>query len=100
MLDIRAIRQDPDILVKALEKRHSKIDLSEFLELDKTRRGLIAETEALKSKQNAASKLIPGYKKEGKDISGLMSEMKEIADTVKDGRHNADYTEYPESAGS
>ena len=84
MLDIRAIRQDPDILVKALEKRHSKIDLSEFLELDKTRRGLIAETEALKSKQNAASKLIPGYKKEGKDISELMSEMKEIADKVKD----------------
>ena len=84
MLDIRAIRQDPDILVKALEKRHSKIDLSEFLELDKTRRGLIAETEALKSKQNAASKLIPGYKKEGKDISGLMSEMKEITDKVKD----------------
>lgn len=84
MLDIRAIRQDPDILVKALEKRHSKIDLSEFLELDKKRRGLIAETEALKSKQNAASKLIPGYKKEGKDISGLMSEMKEIADKVKD----------------
>ena len=84
MLDIRAIRQDPDILVKALEKRHSKIDLSEFLELDKTRRGLIAETEALKSKQNAASKLIPGYKKEGKDISELMAEMKEIADKVKD----------------
>ncbi|MBQ2306533.1 MAG: serine--tRNA ligase [Clostridia bacterium] len=84
MLDIRAIRQDPDILVKALEKRHSKIDLSEFLELDKTRRGLIAETEALKSKQNAASKLIPGYKKEGKDISELMAEMKDIADKVKD----------------
>ena len=84
MLDIKAIRQDPDILVKALEKRHSKIDLSEFLGLDKQRRELIAETESLKSKQNAASKLIPGYKKEGKDISGLMAEMKEIADKVKD----------------
>ena len=84
MLDIKAIRQDPEILVKALEKRHSKIDLSEFLGLDKKRRELIAETESLKSKQNAASKLIPGYKKEGKDISGLMAEMKEIADKVKD----------------
>ena len=84
MLDIKAIRQNPDILVKALEKRHSKIDLSEFLGLDKKRRELIAETENLKSKQNAASKLIPGYKKEGKDISGLMAEMKEIADKVKD----------------
>ncbi len=83
MLDIKAIRQNPDILVKALEKRHSKIDLSEFLGLDKKRRELIAETESLKNKQNEASKLIPGYKKEGKDVSGIMAEMKNIADRVK-----------------
>jgi seryl-tRNA synthetase len=38
----------------------------------------------LKSKQNEASRLIPGYKKEGKDISGLMAEMKTIAEKVKD----------------
>ena len=35
MLDIKAIRQNPEILTKALEKRHSKIDLTEFLALDK-----------------------------------------------------------------
>ena len=84
MLDIKAIRQDPEILVRALEKRHSKIDLTEFLELDKKRRALIAESEQLKSKQNEASRKIPGYKKEGKDISELMAEMKSIADRVKD----------------
>ena len=84
MLDIKAIRQDPELLTRALEKRHSKIDLAEFLALDKKRRELIAESEALKSKQNEASRLIPGYKKEGKDISGLMAEMKSIADKVKE----------------
>ena len=84
MLDIKAIRANPDILIKALEKRHSKVDLTEFLGLDKKRRELIAESESLKSKQNEASKLIPGYKKEGKDISSLMAEMKEIAEKVKD----------------
>ncbi len=84
MLDIKAIRQDPELLIKALEKRHSKIDMTEFLELDKKRRGLLAESEMLKSKQNEASRLIPGYKKEGKDISGLMAEMKTIAEKVKD----------------
>lgn len=83
MLDIRAIRQNPDLLVKALEKRHAKVDLTEFLELDKKRRALIAETEQMKSKQNEASKLIPAYKKEGKDVSELMSEMKTIAEKVK-----------------
>lgn len=83
MLDIKVIRQNPEILTKALEKRHSKIDLTEFLALDKKRRELIAEAESLKNKQNEASKLIPAYKKEGKDVSGLMAEMKEIADRVK-----------------
>ena len=84
MLDIKVIRQNPDLLVKALEKRHSKIDLTEFLALDKSRREIIAEAEQLKNKQNEASKLIPGYKKEGKDISSLMAEMKEIAERVKE----------------
>ena len=84
MLDIKVIRQNPDLLVKALEKRHSKIDLTEFLELDRKRREIIAEAEQLKNKQNEASKLIPGYKKEGKDISSLMAEMKAIADRVKE----------------
>lgn len=83
MLDIRAIRQNPDLLVKALEKRHSKVDLTEFLELDKQRRALIAETEQMKNKQNEASKMIPAYKKEGKDISELMTEMKAISEKVK-----------------
>lgn len=84
MLDIKVIRQNPDLLIKALEKRHSKIDLTEFLELDRKRREIIAEAEQLKNKQNEASKLIPGYKKEGKDISALMAEMKAIADRVKE----------------
>ena len=83
MLDIRAIRQNPDLLVKALEKRHAKVDLTEFLELDKQRRALISETEQMKNKQNEASKMIPAYKKEGKDISALMTEMKAISEKVK-----------------
>ena len=83
MLDIRAIRQNPDLLMKALEKRHAKVDLTEFLELDKQRRALISETEQMKNKQNEASKLIPAYKKEGKDISELMAEMKSISEKVK-----------------
>ena len=83
MLDIKMIRQNPDVLVKAMEKRHAKIDLTEFLALDKKRRELISETESLKNKQTEASKLIPRYKKEGKDTSELMAEMKEIAERGK-----------------
>lgn len=83
MLDIKMIRQNPQVLVDALEKRHAKIDLSEFLELDKQRRTLLTETEQLRSRQNEASKQIPVYKKEGRDTGALMEEMKEISGRVK-----------------
>ncbi len=83
MLDLKMIRQDPDQLAEALKKRNSKVDIHYFLTLDKKRREILGVAEELKSKQNAASKLIPQYKKEGKDTSALMTEMKEIAAQVK-----------------
>lgn len=84
MLDIKKIRENPQKLVEAMEKRHGKINIDEFLDLDKKRRELLGVSEQLKSKQNAASKLIPQYKKEGKDTAELMTEMKEISVKVKD----------------
>lgn len=83
MLDLKFIRQDPNRLVEALKKRNSKVDIDHFLGLDKKRRDILGVSEELKSKQNAASKLIPQYKKEGKDTTELMAEMKEISAKVK-----------------
>ena len=84
MLDIKAIRSNPQILKDALEKRNSKFDINGFLLLDERRRDLLVKVEQLKSKQNSDSKLIPQYKKEGKDVSSLMSEMKELSEKVKE----------------
>ena len=38
MLDMNFVRENPDAVKEALAKRHSKIDLDAFLELDKQRR--------------------------------------------------------------
>ena len=38
MLDIRRIRQNPQELLDALQKRNSKIDLTEFLQKEEERR--------------------------------------------------------------
>lgn len=83
MLDIKLLRNDPDKVRKALEKRKEKFDLDDFLKLDEKRRELLYQTEQLKAQQNATSKQIPVMKKEGKDVSGLMEEMKKLSDTIK-----------------
>ena len=83
MLDIIEIRNDPERIKKALAKRLVDVDFTEFLDWDQKRRSLITESEALKARKNKVSSEIPVLKREGKDISGLLNEMKEISDKVK-----------------
>ncbi len=83
MLDIKLIRSNPDYVKEGLKKRNSKVGIDEILKLDEERRSLIAESEQIKSKQNADSKQIPILKKEGKDVSAIMSEMKQLAEKTK-----------------
>ncbi len=84
MLDIKIIRNNPDLLKKALENRKASFNVDSLVELDEKRREVLFQVEQLKSKQNSDSKLIPQYKKEGKDVSALMEEMKELSEKVKE----------------
>lgn len=84
MLDLKLIRKDPAILKKAIAKSKGSLNIDEFVSLDNKRRELIFEVEKMKSKQNADSKLIAQYKREGRDSSSLLAEMKELSDKVKE----------------
>ena len=84
MLDVKLLRSDFEGVKAALAKRHKDYNLDVFAELDKTRRELIQQVEELKSKQNADSKEIPKLKKEGKDTTALMAEMKKLSDEIKE----------------
>lgn len=83
MLDIRRIRKNPEEVMKALEKRQGNFPIDKVLELDEKRRNLLSEVEQMKSKQNSVSKDIPKLKKEGKDPSALLTEMKELSAKIK-----------------
>ena len=84
MLDVKLLRSDFEGVKAALAKRHKDYNLDVFADLDKTRRELIQQVEELKSKQNADSKEIPKLKKEGKDTTALMAEMKKLSDEIKE----------------
>lgn len=93
MLDIRVIKENPERVKQAVRNRKGNLDaeIDQLLKIDDRRREITGEVEAMKAKQNAASKLIPQYKKEGKDIASLMAEMKELSEKVKAG--NAELSE-------
>ena len=82
MLDIKQIRNNPELLEKALLKSNGKLNIDEFLNLDVKRRELLFKVEQMKSKQNTDSKLIPQYKKDGKDTTSLMEEMKSLSSEI------------------
>ncbi|MBQ9060419.1 MAG: serine--tRNA ligase, partial [Firmicutes bacterium] len=85
MLDIKRIREDYEGVKKAVELRgKGDFGLSDVVELDKKRRELLATVEQMKNHQKTSSKQIPVYKKEGKDTTELMAELKKLSDDIKE----------------
>ena len=85
MLDIKLIRENPDKVKAAMKTRNKDMDaiVDEILAIDKQVRELTQKADALKAEQNAASKQIPQIKKEGGDISEIMTRMNAIKEEVK-----------------
>lgn len=85
MLDIKRIREDFDGVKAAVERREKgDFGLDRVKALDEERRSVLAEVEAMKNKQNTASREVPKLKKEGKDTSALFAEMKELSNKIKE----------------
>ena len=85
MLDIKYIKEKPEEVIARLAKKgkDGKNDIEMILSLDAERRAIIGEVEQLKAKQNQTNKLIPQYKKEGKDMAPIFAEMKELGAKIK-----------------
>ncbi len=83
MLDIKRIRNNPEEVEELLKRRNSELNLKNVLELDKLRREKIVEAENMKAEQNKVSKQVPLLKKEGKDVTAILQEMKDLAEKVK-----------------
>ena len=85
MLDIKYIKENSTEVIERLriKGKDAEEEIGRILTLDAERRALISETEALKAQQNKESKLVPQYKKEGKDVKELFARMKEMGEQAK-----------------
>ena len=83
MLDIKRIRQNPEEVKAAVERRGKKTRIDELLSEDEKRRQILADAEAKKAKKNEVSKKIPAMKKAGEDTAPIFEEMKKLGDEIK-----------------
>src|SRR5713226_9357955 len=83
MHDLNYFRDHLDLFADMAKKRGILLDLDAFRTLDKERRELITETEALRAQRNKASDEIGRLKKENLNADTLIAEMKAFAEPIK-----------------
>ena len=76
MIDLKKIRENPDLVGEGLLKRGEDVDLSILLGLDQQRREKITEVEGIKSRKNQVSQEISALRKESQSTDALVEEMK------------------------
>ena len=82
MLDLRAIREDPDRFRAGLARRDAATRVDEVLRLDEERRSLTTRVEELRAEQNRASKAIGAAAPE--ERPALIAEAKKISDELEE----------------
>src|SRR5207249_11307 len=81
MLDLKAIREDPEPYLKALARRGARDDLERVLALDRERRALVAQVEQLRAEQNRGSKQI-GSAAGGQERQALIERVRVVSDQL------------------
>jgi seryl-tRNA synthetase len=82
MLDINLIRENPDLVRKALRDRQMEAaPVDAILKLDDQRRGMLTEVEALKAERNTVSKEI-GQMKDATSRQAKIEAMRTVGDKI------------------
>jgi len=82
MLDLKYLRDNLDEAERRLATRGAAVNLAAFRELDRRRRELLGETEALKAEKNRVSALI-GQTRDKSQVQGEIARMKEVSARIK-----------------
>ncbi len=84
MLDIKRIRENPDLLDRALENRNKKPCAAVLLEIDSKKREAMSRLQALQSRKNELASVIGRGKQKGEDIREFEKEASEVKSQMHD----------------
>ena len=81
MIAIELIRQNPDAVKEAMRKRDADVPIDRILELDRTRRSIISETDTLRARRNEVSRQMGRSKERPQE---LIEEMRSVGGRVRE----------------
>ena len=86
MLDLKAIRSDPERFKQALARRGAAEKVDELLALDARRRELLPEVENAQAERKTLSKQIGEKKQAGEEAEQLMATVQGLKQTIESGK--------------
>jgi seryl-tRNA synthetase len=86
VLDLKWIRENPELVRQGLAAKNSRLNLDDLLKLDSERRSCLKEVEELKAKRNEANDQIVRLKKNGQnhESEAIIDGMKTISLKIKE----------------
>ncbi len=82
MLDIKAVRQDPEAVAQALGKRGFRFDVARFTELDARRKQADVQSQSLLAERKSASKQIGALIGQGMSVDDAKAQVNETLEKI------------------
>ncbi len=83
MLDRKFLRENRDLVTRAVALKRESVDIAAYYDKDAERRAALQETETLQAEANRANKAISERKKAGEDAAAAIAAMKDVAERIK-----------------
>jgi len=86
LLDVRLLRESPEVVRKNLERRNLSLKVplvEEALRVDRVWRNLKTRVEELRHRQNQLTVEVASLKKQGKSIAGKLKEIEDIPERIR-----------------
>ena len=94
MISIELIRQNPDAVIAAMQKRGADVPIGRILELDQTRRSIISESDMLRARRNEVSREMGRSKERPQELIEEMRSVgrriRELEDSLRDTDNELD----------
>lgn len=84
MIDLKILRENPELIRQAIVNRGEKINIEEIIEIDARRRRIITQVDNLRKERNEISEQVGKLKRAGKDPEKLMDQSRAIGEKIKD----------------
>lgn len=83
MLDPQLLRNSPELVKKAMQRRDVQLDIAKLDAIESRRKEAQIKTQALQSDRNTRSKAIGIAKSKGEDVQAILDSVSELGDALK-----------------